>query len=121
VNVIEVTYDKSKRLVRGVMGGLLTLKDVERFSREEQQAVRAMGLGSGEFVLLVETKGEVVQSQPVVEAFQRLMLDSPLKAARIATVRSGALTTLQTRRIASVRESARVFEDVEAAEAWLLG
>ena len=102
------------------MGGLLTIEDVEHFSREEQDAVRKMGLGSGEFYLLVETRGDTVQSKEVVEAFKRLMLHSPLKAARIATVRSGVLTTLQTRRIAAVREGANVFASVAEAEAWLL-
>lgn len=110
--MIEVTFDRDKRLVRAVLCGLLTLEDVERFSREEQDAVRKMGLGSREFYLLEETRGDTVQSKEVVEAFQRLMLHSPLKAARIATVRSGVLTTLQTRRIVAVREGAAVFESV---------
>jgi hypothetical protein len=117
--VIEVTFHSERKLVRAVMGGLLTVADVERFSREEQEGVRAMGLASGEFLLLVETRGSVVQSQAVVAAFQNLMLHSALKAKRIATVRAGALTTLQTRRIASVNSSARVFETSEEAQAWL--
>ena len=117
--MIEVTFDSRRKLVRSVMGGLLTTTDVERFSREEQQAVEKMGLKSGEFLLLVETRGNVVQSQDVVAAFQNLMLNSPLKAKRIATVRAGALSRLQTRRINSVRDAAQVFETVEDAEAWL--
>ena len=117
--MIDVTFDSERKLVRAVMGGLLTIADVERFSREEQEAVRAMGLASGEFFLLVETRGNVVQSKEVVLAFQNLMLHSALKAKRIATVRAGALTTLQTRRIASVTKSAEVFETLKDAEAWL--
>ncbi len=117
--MIEVSFDPHRKLVRTVMGGLLTTADVERFSREEQRAVEKMGLKSGEFFLLVETRGDMVQSKDVVAAFQNLMLNSPLKAKRIATVRAGALTTLQTRRIASVRDAAQVFETVEEAEAWL--
>lgn len=119
--MIDVSSDPARKLVRTVMGGLLTVADVERFSREEQEAVRAMGLASGEFFLLVETRGNEVQSQEVVTAFQRLMLHSALKAKRIATVRAGALSTLQTRRIAAVRQSAQVFETVEDAQAWLFG
>ena len=117
--MIDVTFHSERKLVRAVMGGLLTVADVERFSREEQEAVRTMGLGPGEFLLLVETHGNVVQSQEVVAAFQNLMLHSAVKAKRIATVRSGALTTLQTRRIASVSQSAQVFETSEEAQAWL--
>lgn len=117
--MIEVTFDPHRKLVRTVMGGMLTTTDVESFSREKQQAVEKMGLNSGEFLLLIETRGSVVQSQEVVAAFQNLLLNSPLKAKRIATVRAGALSTLQTRRIVAVRDSARVFETVGDAEAWL--
>ena len=117
--MIEVTHNAERKLVRAVMGGLLTTADVDRFSREEQEAVRAMGLASGEFFLLVETRGNVVQSKEVVAAFQNLMLHSPLKAKRIATVRAGALSTIQTRRIAAVSPSAQVFETLEGAQAWL--
>ena len=119
--MIDVTFNSERKLVRAVMGGSLTTGDVERLSQEEQEAVQAMGLLSGEFLLLVETRGNVVQSKEVVAAFQHLMLHSPLKAKRIATVRAGALTTLQTRRIASVRQSAQVFETVAEAQAWLFG
>jgi hypothetical protein len=117
--MIDVTFDKSRALVRAVMSGLLTTWDVELFSREEQEAVHQMGLRSGEFLLLVETQDNVVQSQEVVEAFQQLMLHSPLKARRIATVRTGALPAMQTRRIASVRKHAEVFNTVAEARAWL--
>jgi hypothetical protein len=117
--MIEVSFNSKQKLVRAVMGGLLTVADVERFSSEEQAGVRAMGLGTGEFVLLVEAHGNVVQSKEVVDAFQHIMLNSPLKAKRIATVREGALTTLQTRRIAAVSQTARVFETLEDAQSWL--
>jgi hypothetical protein len=117
--MIEVTFDSNRKLVRAVMSGLLTKTDIELFSRKEQEAVRQMGLGSGEFFLLVEAEGDVVQSQEVVEAFKQLMLHSPVKAKRIATVRAGALPTIQTRRIASVRSNAEVFSTVREAEAWL--
>lgn len=117
--MIEVTFDPRTKLVRAAMAGSLTVEEVQRFSVQEQAAVRAMGLASGQFFLLVEARGSVVQSQEVVEAFQQLMLHSPLKAKRIATVRAGALSTIQTRRIATVRDSAQVFETVEQAEAWL--
>ena len=117
--MIKVTFDSNRKLVRAVMSGLLTKADIQAFSHDEQDAVQQMGLGSGEFFLLVEARGDVVQSQEAVEAFQQLMLHSPLKAKRIATVRVGALPTIQTRRIASVRKNAEVFSTVREAEVWL--
>ena len=119
--MIDVTFNSDRKLVRAVMGGLLTISDVDRFSREKEAAVRSMGLASGEFFLLVETRCNVVQSKEVVAAFQDLMLHSPLKAKRIATVRAGALSTIQSRRITGGRQSAQVFQRLEDAQAWLFG
>ena len=98
---------------------MLNLDDVETFYRREQEAVQAMGCGTGEFFLLVETKGNVVQSKDVMEAFQRLIEHSPVKAKRIAIVRAGALSSMQTRRIAKARSAVEVFDAVEDAETWL--
>ena len=102
--MIQVTAEPERKLVRARMGGLLSIADVERFSADEQEAVRGMGLGSGEY-LLVETLGNVVQTLEVMEAFARLLADSPLKARKIATVRRGALTKMQSRRIGNVRSN----------------
>jgi hypothetical protein len=117
--MIDVTFNSERKLGRARMGGLLTIADVDRFSLEKEAAVRSMGLASGEFFLLVETRDSTVQSKEVVAAFQHLMLYSPLKAKRIATVRAGTLSTLQSRRIVAVRQSAQVFQRVEDAQAWL--
>ena len=117
--MIVVTAEPERSLVRAIMSEMLTVADVERFSREEQDAVRRMGLGSGEFLLLIETVGNLVQTQAVMDAFQALIIASPLKARRIATVRDGALTRMQTRRISKVRSNAEVFDTLRAAETWL--
>lgn len=117
--MITVTTEPARKLVRARMVGLLTVEEVHAFSREEQAAVKAMGLGSGEFLLLVETGGHAVQTQEVMAAFRDLMLHSPLKAKRIATVRAGALSRLQQRRVNETRADTEVFGTVEEAEAWL--
>ncbi len=117
--MIVVTAEPAHRRIRARMGGMLTLAEVQAFSVEEQQLVRSMGLKSGEFDLLVETIGNLVQTQEVIEALGRLMLDSPLKARRIATVRTGALTRMQTRRLATLRSNTEVFETSAEAEEWL--
>lgn len=117
--MIEVWSEPARRMVRARMSGFLTVDEVAAFSRDEQAAVRSMGLSSGEFVLLVETEGNVVQTQAVIEAFRDLIISSPLKARRIATVRTGALPVMQTRRLTAVRDDYDVFDSVEAAEAWL--
>jgi hypothetical protein len=117
--VIVVTAEPAHRRVRARMGGMLTLAEVEAFSTREQAAVRSMGLKSGEFDLLVETEGNLVQTQEVMDALGKLMLHSPLKARRIATVRAGALTRMQSRRLSTLRSNTEVFDTCAAAELWL--
>jgi hypothetical protein len=117
--MIEVFTDPARRLVRARMGGMLSVAEVEAFGREEQDAVRAMGLASGAFDLLIETEGNLVQTQDVMDAFVRLMADSPLKARRIATVRAGVLTRMQSKRVSRLRTGTAVFDTVAEAEAWL--
>jgi len=119
--MIEVTTEPDRRRIRARMGGLLSVADVEAFGCEEQAAVRGLGLGDREFDLLVETEGNLVQTQAVMEAFGRLLRDSPLKARRIATVRAGVLTRMQSRRVTRQREGTEVFDSLSEAEAWLAG
>lgn len=117
--MIVVTSEPQHRRVRVRMGGMLTLAEVEKFSLEEQAAVRATGLSAGEFDLLVETDGNQVQTQEIMGAFGRLLLETPLKARKIATVRAGALTRMQSRRLSTLRDNSLVFENLAEAEAWL--
>ena len=119
VGLIEMDIDPDRKLVRARMSGLLTVHEVEAFSRQEQSLVRGMGLSSGEFYLLVETEGNVVQTQEVMDAFHNLARHSELKAKRIATVRAGALARMQSRRLSDVRSDTEVFNDVASAEEWL--
>ncbi|MGI4732341.1 MAG: hypothetical protein ACRYFW_11400 [Janthinobacterium lividum] len=119
MGTITVTTDPARRLVRARMEGMLGLADVQRFGREEQAAAAGMGVASGAFDLLIETHGNMVQTQAVMEAFGALIVHSPLKARRIATVRDGVLTRMQTRRMSRMRSGAEVFECLADAEAWL--
>ncbi len=101
------------------MRGLLTVADVEQFARDRDAAVRSIGLSSGKYLLLIETEGDQVQTQEVVGAFQLLMREGNMHARRIATVRHGALSSLQSRRIAQARGGSAVFSNLEEAEKWL--
>ncbi|QIG80138.1 hypothetical protein [Stakelama tenebrarum] len=98
---------------------MLTLEEVAEFSRQEQAAVEAMGLRSGEFLLLVDTSEAVIQTQEVVAALTDLVAHSKHKAARIAVARYNSLSRMQTRRILAVRDNAMVFDQIADAEAWL--
>lgn len=117
--MIEVTKDPARRLVHARMSGMLTVAEVDVFSRDEQAAAGAMGLGSGEFDLLIEALGDVVQSQDVMARFRALITESPLKARRIAVVRHSVLARMQSKRQAQERDGMEVFADMGEAEAWL--
>ncbi|WP_088182040.1 hypothetical protein [Sphingobium sp. Z007] len=117
--MINVTSDKSRKLVIAQMSGFLDPADVDRFNADKEAAVTAMGLGSGEYVMLINTEGCVIQSQEVVAAFTRVVLDTRFKSKKLAVVRHDNLTRLQTRRILSVRDDAEIFASVAQAEAWL--
>lgn len=106
-------------MVRAFMRGLLSVEEVEQFSRDEQAAVRSMGLGSGEFVLIIDALGGQIQTQEVMTAFHALLLNTPMKARKVATVRRGTLDRMQSRRISEARATARVFDNLAEAEAWL--
>lgn len=117
--MITVTTDPPRKLVHAHMSGFLEVADVAHFAREEQGAVKAMGLKSGEFLLLVITSECVVQSKEVIAAFQHLVLHSPYKSLRLAIVRQGSMGRMQTNRIIRIREDAAMFETRADAEAWL--
>ncbi|WP_374942388.1 hypothetical protein [Sphingomonas sp.] len=117
--MITVVADQPRKLVKVHMEGFLTAEDVADFSRREQAAVQAMGLASGEFLLPINTDGNVIQTQEVMQAFEMLIHHPPLKAKRLAVVRSGVLTRMQSRRMTKLREDAAVFEHLEDAKAWL--
>jgi hypothetical protein len=117
--MFTIETDPARSLVRVRMAGFMSPDEVEDFSRAEQAAVAEMGLGSGEFLLLVDTVGAVIQSQETVAAFAGIVADSPLKARRIAVVRANTLTRMQTQRILMVREDTAIFSTLAEAEAWL--
>ncbi|WP_076068074.1 hypothetical protein [Sphingomonas montana] len=117
--MIEVTTDPSRKLVLAHMEGFLEPADVAKFAQDERAAAESMGLGSGEFLLLVDTANCMIQSQDVVAAFQHLIANASHKARRLAIIRQGSLTRMQTNRIISIRDDAAVFVTRAEAEAWL--
>jgi hypothetical protein len=80
-----------------------------------------MGLDGGEYSILIETEGSVVQTQEVVGLFEAMITHPATNARRIATVRHGVLGRMQSRRLAALRSNSAVFENCEEAEAWLAG
>jgi hypothetical protein len=117
--MIQVSVEPWRKLVRAKMSGMLSLEEVHAFAVEMREAAGRMGLGSGEFALLVETQGNTVQRQEVMSLFQDLLTRPQLRARRIAIVRHGMLGRMQARRLAEHSESTQVFDNMPDAEVWL--
>lgn len=117
--MITLTTEPGRKLIRIKMGGMLTVEEIRAFSTEQQRVATNMRAASGEFDLLVEAIGTVVQTQEVTDALAALMLNSPVKSGKIAVVREGALTRIQTKRIGQRRSNYEVFSSMADAEAWL--
>ncbi|MEG3178713.1 hypothetical protein U1872_20975 [Sphingomonas sp. RB3P16] len=117
--MIEVSSDLARKRVIAHMSGMLTVADVTNFSEQQQAAVKRMGLKSGGYDLLIIAEGNLVQTKEVMEAFTSLVLRSPVKARKMATVRDGALARMQARRMSRLHGGAETFATLEEAEAWL--
>ncbi|MDE1172835.1 MAG: hypothetical protein PW790_04005 [Parvibaculaceae bacterium] len=118
--MFTMEVDEDQKLIRARMSGFMDPAEVLEFSQQEQQAVTDMGCNSGDFILLIDTDGAVIQSQETVAKFIEIMASSQLKARKIAVVRKSSLSRMQTQRILLIRDNAAIFPSVLEAEAWLL-
>ena len=118
--MFAIEIDPECKLITIRLSGLLTVEEVERLLHQEQSAVVALGYRSGEYLLLVDASGCVIQSQEVIAAFQAAVAATRLSAARVAVVCGPSLTLLQTQRILLVRENTRIDATEVEARAWLM-
>ena len=114
----SIAVDRERRIVCATMSGFFSEEEVAAFARDEQAAAASLGCPSGQFGLLIEGSGGLIQSQDVAAAFRALMADLPLKAGRIAMVTGSALLKLQLRRMIT-SDRAAVFDTMDEARAWI--
>ena len=113
-----VVPDPIHPLVRIHLSGFFDSAEVARFWREEQEVARAVLAQHGLYDLLIETPGGGPQGQEVLDAFRRIVTESPVKARRIAIVSGSTLLRMQIRRV-FVSDTFQVFATTAEAEAWL--
>ncbi|CAN5293649.1 hypothetical protein BH11PSE5_BH11PSE5_30160 [soil metagenome] len=118
--MFEVSNDLRQRLITVRLSGFLTLPEVDDFFAEEQRQAQASGYRSNDFLLLVEAEGSVIQSQDIVTSIIEHIARAPLRARRVAVVREGTMTKLQTQRMLANRENASIFGERSDALNWLL-
>ena len=113
-----VVPDPIHPLVRIHLSGFFDSAEVAVFWREEQDVARAAFARHGLYDLLIETPGGGPQGQEVLDAFRRIVTESPVKARRIAIVSGSTLLRMQIRRV-FVSDTFQVFATTAEAEAWL--
>lgn len=119
----SIQVDLDRKLVDLRIGGLITPEDAAWIGEELRAAIRALGDDVGKHFTLYDGSGVPVVPQETVELIKST-LDNPtvrqLWARKIAFVVSTALAKLQAQRLREVRPDIGIFEDRDAAIAWLM-
>lgn len=116
--MIQISSLPFRQLIIAELSGFLSVQDVVDFERRKVAAARAMGLGGGEFDLLVDTVQCDIQPQDVIAAFQNMIANTPCRARRVALVHAASLARMQARRALNRDNVALVDTRAEALE-WL--
>lgn len=114
----SIFADLERGIVRAHFTGFLDTNEVADFSREEQEAARAVTARHGCFDLMISSPDGMPQAQKVMLAFQQLIELSHLKARLIAIVAESTLLRMQIRRLLT-SDHVRAFATRAEAETWL--
>lgn len=119
----SIHVDVDRKLIDLRIGGLISPEDAAWIGEELRAAIRTLGPHVGQHVTLYDGSGVHVVPQETVELIKHT-LDNPevrkLWARKIAFVVSTALARLQAQRLREVRPDIGIFEDRDAAIAWLM-
>lgn len=115
----QIHVDASRDLVRITMSGFFTEADILAFLGARMAAHRELRCGPNQHVTLNDMRGMDIRSQPVVDSFRSILAAPEYRSRKLAFVVTGALSRMQLQRTIEGR-AARIFDDVESAEVWLL-
>ncbi len=116
----RIEVDPATGLVEITVEGFWDAAHVGDFARDLADATtRARSRGRPSIVLCDYTRA-AIQPQEVVGALQRMVQAPVHRSRRVALYTEGRLATMQARRVASVRDDVRVFDDRGSALAWLM-
>ncbi|MBO9714219.1 hypothetical protein [Sphingomonas sp.] len=115
----RIEVDVPRNLVRIAMSGFFTDATIQSFLDARAAAHAKLRCGPNQHLTLNDMRGMDVRSQQVVDAFKTILAAPEYRSRRLAFVVTGALSRMQLMRTLAGR-TASVFEDIDAAEAWLL-
>lgn len=117
-----VHVDRPLRLITVTIAGILSAEDVGWIAEEVRAAILSLGADAGRHRTLYDMRGVQVLPQDTTDmALRSLRGGTPeIWARRLAFVATTVLTRRQLRRMAEARPGSSVFDDIDAARAWLL-
>jgi hypothetical protein len=119
----SIQVDHRRKLVDVRISGMLMPEDVAWIGEEIRQAVRTLGGGAGQHVTLYDLSGLQVATAATVDMIKETFSNPVVRnlwSRKLAVVASTALIRMQAHRVRESRPDLVVFEDREAALAWLL-
>jgi hypothetical protein len=114
----HVEADSSRDLVRIRLSGFFSPEDIQGFLEARRRAHAQLRCGPNRHLTINDVTGMKIQSQEIVAAFREMLSAPDYQSRRLAFVTGPTLARSQLMRTL-VNRTARCFDDVEAAEAWL--
>jgi hypothetical protein len=118
-----IEVDLARKLIDLRLSGIVGPEDAAWIGEELRAAIRALGQDVGKHVTLYDASGVQVVPTATVELLQQTFTNAavrPLWARKVAFVVSTALARMQVQRLKEARADIAVFDDREAAIAWLM-
>jgi len=115
----SIHVEPERDLVRIRMAGFFTQPDIEDFFEARRRAHQQLRCAPNAHLTLNDLSGMKIQAQDIVAAFQAMLASPDYRSRRLAFVTGSTLARAQLLRAATGRD-VRCFDDVAAAEAWLL-
>lgn len=119
----SIEIDRRQKLVDVRIGGILTPEDVAWIGEEIRQAVRTFGDAMGQHLTLYDVTGVQVATAASVDMLKSTFSNPAVRetwSRKMAVVASRALIRMQAQRVREARPDLEIFDNREAALAWLL-
>ena len=117
--IFRISVDPSTNMIRQYLAGFFEAADVERFVAARNAAHDQLTCGPNEHVTLVDVRDMKIQPQEIVQAFGAVLWGPRYRSRKLAFVFSQSLARMQLMRASEGRD-ARMFTNIDEAEAWLL-
>lgn len=114
-----IRSDRRKALVEVTVTGFWREGEAEAFRAALAQEIATVRSGGRAHATLYDYTDAVIQSQETVAVLAAMARDNPFKARKTAIYTAGRLARRQAQRIAEAGQNLRLFDDREAALAWL--